>query len=89
VFLLTSAPREIPPEELAGDFETYPQVEVILEGPTGLCWLQRPFYDEELDLFEEKNWPAVLRQDFIRKQPLTERDVLELREIQIRDAKRG
>lgn len=89
VFLLTSASREIPAEELSGDFEAYPQVEVILEGPTGLCWLQRPFYDEELDLFEEKNWPAVLRQDFLRKQPLTERDVLELREIQIRDAKQG
>jgi hypothetical protein len=84
VFLLTSAPAGIPPEELSVDFEAYPQIEVILEGHTGLCWLQRPFYDEELDLFEDKNWPAVLRQDFLRKTPLTENDVLELREIRIK-----
>jgi hypothetical protein len=54
------------------------RIEVILEGPTGLAWLQRPFYDEELDLFEEKGWPAVLRKDFLDKAVLTEDDILEL-----------
>jgi hypothetical protein len=57
---------------------------VILEGETGIAWLQRPFYDDELDLFADRNWPAVLRQDFLRKEPLTERDVLELRDIQMK-----
>jgi hypothetical protein len=85
VFVLTSAAPEITLEELVSDISAYPQVEIILEGPTGMCWLQRPFYDEELDLFEDKNWPAVLRQDFLRKQPLTENDVLELREIRIKE----
>ncbi len=89
VFQLTTAKPNIALEELVTSPELYPQIEVILEGPTGMCWLQRPFYDEELDLFEDKNWPAVLRQDFLRKQPLTEDDVLELRDVQFRGSPRG
>jgi len=61
--------------------EEYERIEVIYEGATGLAWLQRPFYEEELDLFEENNWPAVLRQDFLNPRVLTEDDVLELRDI--------
>jgi type II secretory pathway pseudopilin PulG len=82
-FLLTSALPEVSLGELIGGAEEYEQIEVILEGETGIAWLQRPFYDDELDLFEDRNWPAVLRQDFLRKQPLTERDVLELRDIRV------
>ena len=78
-FVLTTAPPET---ELDG-LEDYPQLELILDGLTGLVWMQRPFYDEELDLFEEKRWPVVLRQDFLDKRVLTENDVLELRESQI------
>jgi len=62
---------------------THPGIDVIVDGLSGLCWLQRPFYDEELDLFEEKNWPAVLRKDFLSPLELTERDVLELRELPV------
>jgi len=76
-FVLTTAPREVAVEEV----ENHPRINVILEGPTGLGWLQRPFYDEELDLFEEKNWPAVLRQDLLDARVLTENDVLELRDL--------
>ncbi len=79
-FVLTTAPPETQPDELEG----FAQVELILDGLTGLAWLQRPFYDEELDLFEEKRWPVVLRQDFLDKRVLTENDVLELREAQVR-----
>lgn len=79
VFVLTDAPRTIELEEL----ENYPQIELIVDGLTGLAWMQRPFYDEELELFEEKNWPAVLRQDYLSSAELTEDDVLELRERQI------
>lgn len=78
-FVVTAAPRDVELEEL----EDYPRIEVITDGATGLAWLQRPFYDEELDLFEEKNWPAVLRQDFLDTRMLTEDDVLEIREMQI------
>ncbi|MGB2988223.1 MAG: type II secretion system protein [Phycisphaerae bacterium] len=81
-FVLTTAPRDIELEEL----EDYPQVDLIVDGATGLAWLQRPFYEEELDLFEEKNWPAVLRQDFLDPRVLTEDDVLEIRESQLRGA---
>ena len=80
VFVLTTAPRETPIEEL----EDQPQLHLIVEGITGLAWMQRPFYEEELDLFEEKGWPAVLRQDFLTTRVLTEDDVLELRESGVR-----
>ena len=76
-FILTEAPRGTGLDEL----EDHPRIELILEGATGLAWMQRPFYDEELDLFEEKNWPAVLRQDFLDPRVLTEDDVLELRDL--------
>lgn len=75
-FVLTTAPAYLALDEL----DDQPRVEVILDGTTGLAWLQRPFYDEELDLFEEKGWAAVLRQDFLNPRVLTEDDVLELRE---------
>ena len=79
--LVADAPRGIDIEQL----EDYERIEVIYEGETGLAWLQRPFYEEELDLFEEKNWPAVLRQDFLRSAALTEDDVLEIREVKVRE----
>jgi len=79
-FVLTQAPREIDIEDL----EDHPRIELIIEGTTGLAWMQRPFYEEELDLFEDKGWPAVLRQDFLEPRMLTENDVLELREAPLR-----
>lgn len=78
-FILT----ESPPEVALNELYQHPGIEVIVDGLSGLCWLQRPFYDEELDLFEEKNWPAVLRKDFLSPLELTERDVLELRELPV------
>ncbi len=80
VFVVTLAPKGTPIDEI----EDHPNLELIVEGTTGLAWVQRPFYDEELDLFEEKGWPAVMRQDFLDPRVLTENDVLELHEIQVR-----
>lgn len=77
--VLTEAGEEVPLNELVD----HAGIDVIVDGLSGLVWLQRPFYDEELDLFEEKNWPAVLRRDFLTPQELTERDVLELRELPV------
>jgi len=79
-FVLTTAPDDIEIDAL----EDYDRIELIVDGPMGLAWLQRPFYDEELDLFEEKNWPAVLRQDFLIDRMLTEDDVLEIRETELK-----
>lgn len=78
-FVLTTAPDGTEVDKL----EAYPRVELIADGATGLSWMQRPFYDEELDLFEEKHWPAVLRQDFLDPRVLTENDVLEIRETHV------
>jgi len=83
-FVLTDAPPEIDLHQLddVASLDEWGRIDVITEGLTGLAWMQRPFYDEELDLFEQKGWPAVLRQDFLDPRVLTEDDVLELNEIQ-------
>lgn len=78
-FVLTETPREVSLDDL----ENLPRLELIWEGASGLAWMQRPFHDEELDLFEEKGWPAVLRQDYLDPRVLTENDVLELRDIPV------
>jgi len=79
-FAITNAPRETPFEDL----DPAEQIEVIMDGLTGLIWLQRPFYDEELQMFKEHDWPPVLRRDFTRIEPLTEQDVLEIQETAVR-----
>ncbi|MFQ5463225.1 MAG: Tfp pilus assembly protein FimT/FimU [Phycisphaerae bacterium] len=81
-FVVTNAPADVPPEDLA-DSEEYSTIEVIVDGLTGSAWLQRPLYAEELDLFEEQGWPIVLRRDFLDPRVLTEDDVLELHNIPI------
>ena len=80
-FAITSISRELTVEDLE---EGDPVIEVILDGDTGLIWLQRPFFEEELDMLEEFGWPPVLRQDFLRPELLTEADVLEIKERLIR-----
>lgn len=86
-FMLTDAPRDIEIEDIffydAFEEEEYEAVQVISEGATGMAWLQRPFYEEELDLFEERGWPVVLRQDLLDPRVLTEEDVLELYDVPI------
>ena len=78
-FVVTDAPPD------AGDLaeeviEDYTVIEVIHDGMTGLTWLQRPFYDEELAMLEENSWPPVLRRDFLEPRVLTEEDVIEIQE---------
>ncbi|MHC4234646.1 MAG: pilus assembly FimT family protein [Planctomycetota bacterium] len=80
-FVITNVSGELTVEDLEEDD---PVIDVILDGVTGLIWLQRPFKEEELDMLEEHNWPPVLRQDFLRPQLLTEEEVLEIREKMIR-----
>lgn len=79
-FLVTDAPRDTDESEL----ENYTRIEVIMDGLTGLIWLQRPLYEEELDMFREHDWPPVLRRDFTRRERLTEADVLEISETAVR-----
>lgn len=78
-FVLTQAPRDIEFDALKDEV----RIEVIVDGETGIAWLQRPLYDEEVDLFDEHHWPVVLRQDFLDPRVLTEDDVLELQESRI------
>jgi len=80
-FVLTDVPRDRDIEDLE---EEDPVIEVIVDGETGLIWLQRRFLEEELDMLEEHHWPAVLRQDFLRPEPLTEDEVLEIQDRVLR-----
>jgi type II secretory pathway pseudopilin PulG len=79
-FVLTSAPLGTDPSDL----KEQPCIDVIFDGETGLAWLQRPFYPEEIQMLVEHDWPPVLRNDFLRPQPLTEDEVLEIRETLVR-----
>lgn len=81
-FVVTLAPRDTELEDL----DEHPQIEVILDGVTGLAWLQRPFLDSELDLFEEKGWPAVLGQDYLDAAEITEDRVLEVTDFDFKRA---
>lgn len=76
-YVITKAPKNTKVEALD---DTVPRLEVILEGPTGMIWIQRALYASEIDLFEQNGWPVVLRRDFSDPRPLTEKDVLELSE---------
>lgn len=80
-FVLTNVDRDTDVDELEDDD---PVIDVIMDGMTGLIWLQRPFRDEEIEMLRENNWPPVLRQDFLRAESLTEKDVMEIRERRIR-----
>ncbi|NOX58833.1 MAG: prepilin-type N-terminal cleavage/methylation domain-containing protein [Planctomycetes bacterium] len=82
-FLLTDAPPKIPSEDIDDDSE-FSRVEVILDGLTGLAWLQRALYVEELEMMQENGWPPVLRKDFLTPRKLTEDQVLEIREARVR-----
>lgn len=79
-FVLTDAPRAADEKEV----EAHARVEVILDGLTGLIWLQRPFFEEEIAMFKEHDWPPVLRKDFLRPAALTEEEVLEIQETAVR-----
>jgi prepilin-type N-terminal cleavage/methylation domain-containing protein len=81
-FVVTNAPEDA--GDLAEELEDYPMIEVILDGFTGLVWLQRPFYEEELAMLEENHWPPVLRRDFLDPRALTEEDVIEIQESIVR-----
>jgi prepilin-type N-terminal cleavage/methylation domain-containing protein len=85
-YVLTDAPPDIEYEDLEveGADVDYTQIEVILDGLLGLAWLQRPLYEEELDMMRENGWPPVMRKDFLNPVALTEDNVLEIQETAIR-----
>ena len=79
-FVLTNAPADVLAKELDVVDVDYEQVEVILDGLIGLCWLQRVFHEEELEMMRDNGWPPVLRKDFLDPDLLTEDDVLEIQD---------
>jgi len=83
-FLLTNAPVDEDILDVDPRDTEFEMLEVIVDGLTGLAWLQRPLYVEELEMMKEHNWPPVLRHDFLSPQALTEENVLEVRMSPIR-----
>ncbi len=81
-FVLTDAPADVKYEDL--DPKEHNSIDVILDGTSGLAWLQRSLYVDELEMMKEHGWPPVLRRDFLTPVALTEDDVLEIRERAIR-----
>jgi len=81
-FVITNAPADVDYEDL--DPEEDNIIDVILDGLTGLSWLQRRLYEDELTMMQEHGWPPVMRKDFLDPVALTEDDVLEIREQRIR-----
>ncbi|HRX83576.1 MAG TPA: prepilin-type N-terminal cleavage/methylation domain-containing protein [Phycisphaerae bacterium] len=78
-FLLTDAPKDEDVLDVDPRDTKYAMLDVIVDGLTGLAWLQRPLYQEELEMMKEHNWPPVLRHDFLNPRALTEDNVLEVR----------
>ena len=81
-FVVTDAPPGVDYADL--DPESQQVVDVILDGLTGLAWLQRRLYEDELTMMQDHGWPPVMRKDFLDPVALTENDVLEIREQRIR-----
>ena len=51
---------------------------MIFDGRLGMVFLQRPLSEDEVDVLLDKGHSPILRRDFLRAEPLTEDDVLEI-----------
>ncbi len=58
--------------------DEYPQLDVIVDGRLGVVFLQRPLQESEIDVLLDKGHSPILRRDFMRRQLLTDEDVLEI-----------
>ncbi len=74
-FRLVDAPKQAFDERKLAEYE---QVDVIVDGRLGLVFLQRPLYQDEIDVLAEKGHSPLLRRDFMAARHLTEDDVLEI-----------
>ncbi len=80
-FVVTNGPEDTDDED---DLPRDAVIQVIMDGMTGLIWLQRPFAESEKEMLLENDWPPVLRRDFLTQRLLTEEDVLEIQETKVR-----
>jgi len=75
-FVLTDAP----PGESPEDDEQWQELQVLLEPLTGRVWIQRPLQEDEIELLKEYGMQLPLRLDLLDRDPLTEQDIVVLRE---------
>jgi hypothetical protein len=68
------------PEE-EEDPELAPTLNVLLDGRTGQIWIQQPLTDEEIELLLRENGSHILHTDRINAPPITEENILRLKDL--------
>jgi prepilin-type N-terminal cleavage/methylation domain-containing protein len=76
VFRLVDCPHD---DFHESGLEEYPQLAVIVDGPLGLVFLQRPLHEEEIDMLASYGHSPLLRRDFMTSKKLTDEDVEEIK----------
>ena len=68
------------PEE-EEDPELAPTLNVLLDGRTGQIWIQQPLTDDETELLLRENGSHILHTDRINAPPITEENILRLKDL--------
>jgi len=68
------------PEELE-DLDSAPLLNIMLDGRTGQIWIQQPLLREEAELLLRENGSHILHMDRINAKPITEDNILRLRDL--------
>ena len=71
----------LPGPEDEEDPEQAPSLNVMVDGRTGQIWVQQPLTDEEIELLLRENGSHILHTDRINAPPITEENILRLRDL--------
>ena len=61
--------------------EEAPTLNVMIDGRTGAIWVQQPLTEEEIELLLRENGSHILHTDRINAPPITEENILRLRDL--------
>lgn len=67
-------------EDVEG-LESAPILNVMVDGRTGQIWIQQPLMREEAELLLRENGSHILHMDRINAKPITEKNILRLRDL--------
>ncbi len=70
-----------PLEDDEDAIENAPKLNVMIDGRTGQVWVQRPLSDDEMELLKRENGSHILHMDRIDSAPITEENILHLRDL--------
>ena len=63
------------------DLDSAPLLNILLDGRTGQIWIQQPLLREEAELLLRENGSHILHMDRIHAKPITEDNILRLRDL--------